>query len=501
MKLVPLNAVNPSTYNPRQARPERLDMIELSLRKLGFLLPIYADPNGEILSGHQRHHVATRMGLKEVPVAVVPEMSLDDRKAVNIAFNRGTNDLAAKDTPEAITAQLAAKRVHDLAAALPDKDVGSMYPCLRTEQVAVDALTKANSGRWVTYARNAARLLASKGIHMPVVATRDLKVVNGIGRVQFAAESGIAKLPVVFITDAEAQFSDAMLNLLSMDFDIHTRYRDLLRYNSFRRVRRARAELGLGFIFVAAPRTTAKSWDVTKPANREKWIRTHGDSVVDFGAGHLTETEILRSIGVYVSPFEPFRCGAGDQIDKAESLRVCRAFLQDVASGRKYTSIFISSVLNSVPFAEDRQQIAAITHALAGARTRLYAVASSIDHANYSQVRGTDNQNERRASECVFRLDYEPGITIGDFSAKPKVQKYHSEREFYDLFKPFWGKVNIKTGMNNVEAVCAEPQPVDPEKLRRAIEFEFDLPYPDGSRMGLVTEAKAAFGKRLQHSL
>lgn len=55
MKLVNINDIAPSTYNPRVADPARLDLIELSLRKLGFLLPLYATPDGEIISGHQRH--------------------------------------------------------------------------------------------------------------------------------------------------------------------------------------------------------------------------------------------------------------------------------------------------------------------------------------------------------------------------------------------------------------------------------------------------------------
>lgn len=58
VELLPLGAVNPSTYNPRVADPARLDLIELSLKKLGFLLPIFADPAGEIVSGHQRHPAA-----------------------------------------------------------------------------------------------------------------------------------------------------------------------------------------------------------------------------------------------------------------------------------------------------------------------------------------------------------------------------------------------------------------------------------------------------------
>lgn len=93
MKLVDINKIKPSTYNPRTADSERLNIIELSLKKLGFVLPLYASPNGEIISGHQRHYVAERMGFKKVPVEFIKEnMDLDARKNVNILFNKGTND-------------------------------------------------------------------------------------------------------------------------------------------------------------------------------------------------------------------------------------------------------------------------------------------------------------------------------------------------------------------------------------------------------------------------
>ena len=42
IKLEDIEAIQPSTYNPRSADPKRLDLIELSLRKLGFLAPIFA---------------------------------------------------------------------------------------------------------------------------------------------------------------------------------------------------------------------------------------------------------------------------------------------------------------------------------------------------------------------------------------------------------------------------------------------------------------------------
>ena len=38
---------------------------------------------------------------------------------------------------------------------------------------------------------------------------------------------------------------------------------------------------------------------------------------------------------------------------------------------------------------------------------------------------------------------------------------------------------------------------LDLEKLGEALEFEFNLPYPDGTTMGLSERARQAFEKRL----
>lgn len=501
VKLVDLDKVNPSTYNPRKADPQRLDILELSLRKLGFLLPIFCSKNGEILSGHQRHHVSERMGLTKIPCDYTDEMSLADRKAINIAFNRGTNDLGAADTPVNMTEALARINLESAASKVPDKDPNSkdFYRCLHARVVPVSKLTEINTGRWVNYARNMARLLYGKKIKMPIVCTPDNKVVNGIGRLQYAAEKNWKTIEVVYISYDEADLSHAMLNMLSMDFDIHNRYEDLLRYNSFRRARRSRSELGQGFLFTVAPSSRSKDFDVTKPENAKLWKRTHGRSVVDFGAGHLTETKILRSIGVSVAPFEPFRLGENNEINKTESVKIAREFIDTVKSGKKFTSVFISSVLNSVPFAGDRQKIACLCAALCGDNTRLYACASSATGStSLKMTQGMDALAERQSTYATFSLDYEGGITIGDFQEKPKVQKYHTPTEFYSLFKRYFKTVNVVDKLNNVRAVCMTPdRDAILEDLREAIEFEFNLPYPDDSRMGLVDEAIEAYSKRL----
>ncbi len=499
----PLDAIRPSAYNPRHSDPRRLDVIELSLRKLGFLAPIFADADGEILSGHQRHMVASRMGATTVPVARTKAMPLNQRKAINIVFNRATNDFDFHSTPGRVTRELDSLDLDALAAAIPDKEVDSpgFLRCLTPAEVPVKDLCRINAGRWVQYARNVASTLYRVGILMPIVAREDGLVINGIGRLEMLAEKGADFAPVVYVTEAEAEFARAMMNLLSMDFDVHTRYADLLRYNSFRRARRVREELGNGFIFAVHGAKTCHTFDINNPRQHAAWIKEHGACILDFGAGHLTETFLLRQAGIDCTPFEPYRLAGGSDINRQESIDLTRAFLAEVAAGKDWTSIFISSVLNSVPFAGDREKIATICAALCRPFTKVYACASSATETGWRQVQGKAFMNESNAGNICFRLDYEPGIRLGDFQDKPKVQKYHTEKEFHALFIGLFRSVKVAEMSNNITAICSSARAVDIARLREALEFEFDLPYPDGSRMGLVAEAKAAFGRRLGEEL
>lgn len=105
------------------------------------------------------------------------------------------------------------------------------FRCAYPSKVSVAKLCRINSGRWIQYAKSIARTLRKAGIIMPIVCTPDGKVINGIGRLEMLAELKAATCDVVYISEDEAKFADAMMNLLTMEFDIHTRYADLLRYN------------------------------------------------------------------------------------------------------------------------------------------------------------------------------------------------------------------------------------------------------------------------------
>jgi len=493
MNLVDIDTLKPASYNPRSVDPARLELVKLSLEKLGWLLPCYITKDGTILSGHQRSHVAKELGYSKIPVVILPDMDINRCKAVNVLFNRSTNDFQLDAIPVNLKAELLKNDPVEMAKELESKT--DYFPCMTGRTEAIAPLVKINSGRWNQYACAIAKSLYQYDIIMPIIADETGVIINGIGRLQMAAEKKIENMLVIRLPRPQARFAEAMLNQLSMDFCIEEKYADLLRFNSFRRLRRTRSELGRGFVFGVIGNKPAYEFDIDNPAHMKKWMSVHGTRVIDFGAGHLTETEMLRAKGIRVTSFEPFHVDDQEQIDKAKSIHICREFLRDIASGTRYDSIFISSVLNSVPFLQDRKHIVKILAACATKNTKVYAVASSENQADFA-IMTKKFLNAKAQTATKMLASYEENVTIGEIQTAPKVQKYHNPRMFYDLFKTAFQSVQAgyDTGVN-VYSISANPLPLT--GLREALQFEFDLPYPDGSRMDLVNEAITAFETRL----
>ena len=505
IKLVPIGAVRASEYNPRRNDEKRLALTELSLRKLGFLLPIYVDEDGEILSGHQRHLVAARIGFPEIPVEYVSGKELGERKAVNVLFNRATNDLQKQDTCAIIKRRLYEMDIEAMIGTLPDIEPGSResYPCVYgLRRMDTVKLAKLNHRSFDTHIKQLAKSLERRvGSTMPIVIGQAENVINGIGRLQVAAEAGRKIVPCVTVSREQEDFASSMLNLLSMDFDMESTYADDLRYNSFMRERTTRetdaegnAALGDGFFKGVFPNNRGRDFCKLEGTALETWRRYYGASVVDFGAGKLNNTRTLRKAGIHVSAFEPYFVTVGDKIHKEKSLEIANQFLDEVEAGTQYSAVFISSVFNSVPFMADRKQIAVIAAALCAPDGMVVCWCQS-DKA--PQFINTKKKFLAAEKVLTFDLDYEPNTILGDISHHPKVQKGHTEAEMREIFAPCFGRVKRLEFITKFWYMEAAEPKVDTAALAAALDFEFELPYPDGSSMGLSTRARAAFEHRL----
>ena len=93
IRLVPIEKINPSPYNPRvdlsPADPE-YQHIKHSIESFGYLDPIvWNERTGNIVSGHQRFKILVDSGLTEVECRVV-DFDEEREKACNLAMNKAT---------------------------------------------------------------------------------------------------------------------------------------------------------------------------------------------------------------------------------------------------------------------------------------------------------------------------------------------------------------------------------------------------------------------------
>lgn len=385
IELVPVSALRPALYNPREADAERLDLVKLSLRKLGFLLPLVATPDGEILSGHQRHAVAVDIGVSRVPVlrVDVPEAR---RRGLNILFNRATNDIPLQDTEQDMETALRGADVRSLADTLPDipLDSPAFFPCMAAEMREVLPLARQNVPHFVRHAANVGRMLARLGVHLPIVVTPDGSVINGVGRLEAAARKGRKEIAVVTLDTSRAELARAMLNLLSMDFRFSGDSADFLRYGAFRRDWLRRTFLGRAFVLPVYRHKRLSDVRLDEKF-MAKWKAACGDSVLDFGSGQGDEARMLRDAGIRVTEFEPYPA-CNNVVNREQGRASAMGFLSAVRAGTPFSAIFVSSVLNSVPFPEDREHILRIVAALCGPETLVCAAARGTKSSAWGWV-------------------------------------------------------------------------------------------------------------------
>ena len=233
------------------------------------------------------------------------------------------------------------------------------------------------------------------------------------------------------------------------------------------------------------------SWDVKRPENARIWIRQYGGRILDFGAGRDKSSQALRSIGVVVDLFEPFVV-EGRRMEllpqREWAIPGVERFLEAVRS-RQWTSIFLNGVLQAIPFDADRQKVITILAALAGPGTTVYS-ESVAPRKTMLEI-----MKQSTGFLGVQELD-DSGVKTTVKTYTYKTQSCLTDRDFARLFVAGFEDVKIKDSGGLIDVIARNPRPVDPDALRDALEFEFDLPYPNGERMGLVPDALEAFGER-----
>lgn len=84
----PMDKLIPYARNSRTHNDEQVAQIMASIKEFGFTNPILIGSDNVIIAGHGRLLAAQRLGMTEVPVIVLPDLTETQRRALVIADNR-----------------------------------------------------------------------------------------------------------------------------------------------------------------------------------------------------------------------------------------------------------------------------------------------------------------------------------------------------------------------------------------------------------------------------
>ena len=79
---------SPTANNARTHSPRQIKQIARSIERFGFVNPVLADANGQIIAGHGRVEAAKQLGLTSVPVLRIEHLSPAEIRAYTLADNR-----------------------------------------------------------------------------------------------------------------------------------------------------------------------------------------------------------------------------------------------------------------------------------------------------------------------------------------------------------------------------------------------------------------------------
>lgn len=355
-----------------------------------------------------------------------------------------------------------------------------------------------------TNLREAGYSLIAAGIHMPMVCT-PTRLLNGKGRVYGFAHKNYDEVPVVMIPETHGDYAYMALNFLAMDFDIQSHFRDELRFNAFRRKSVQNQIIGLSrtypyFVYGRVISNTALKYALLEGKTnqdlmllptatddaRRKFKDTYGETIFDMGGGTLHDSRMMAEAGFDMVPFEPYYCPPGESHVSPEASRELNAGMLERLAGLKgagMDSIISSFVLNSVPHHRDRMAYLTILAAMCKIKTTVFIGTQSVKTL---QSEGLSAHLRLNAAE--------PNVTLGNDTRFFKAQKFYYPEELERMLKFFWAEVEVKSVESNLFAKCRYARRPNPDLLRESLELEFNLPYKDGSTMGLAERAKQVFG-------
>lgn len=422
-KIIDINNIKPADYNPRKIKPDQFVKLQESIKQLGCVIPVLVNTqNNIIIAGHQRVKAMQALGIKQVPVYFVKNVSKYDEARFN-QFHNGIDigedgngkapivkGFVEVDNTEFILKNSNASRVKSICRLL--NRYGNVLSCV------------VNDGK-IVYGGNYVKACQLLNITVNTYGLTGKQSANA------------------FLHEDYGEFCYDNLKR-------QTYVQGLAQMNRLRGKRKFKSRLYEKLVI---------------PYIRNNNIST----LLDFGAGKAAYAKLLN-----VSYLE-FYQHRGDKLLVGNGNKMIDSLIEDIQANGRYQVVVCDSVINST---DSMQAEMAVLKCL-----NIFSQGDVfISGRNMSFVQGLMNGeiDTSRTNRNVF-IDSN-GFTASFRKGHWYYQHFHTKKTFVDeIKKAGFEIVQYVSGDSSFQAHIKKVRELSLEEAKKAIDFEFNLPLPNGN--------------------
>lgn len=449
-----INKLAPADYNPRKLEQDKFIKLQESLKKFGIIKPLIVNGDNNILTaGHQRTRAIKAVGIKTAPVIKICGIKLQDE----IKFNLFHNSIETNKSKVKIT-----------SLSLP---VG--YCIISHENI---SFARNDNGSVV---KEIGKLIMRYGEWGSIVADQDGNVILNS---DYAVAAKQLKTDVIcYVIENEKR--DDLLKYLSIEYGEYNY--DSLGIKSYNQLycqmnrltggkRELRSSLYENYVLPAI----------------EKPLR-----MLDFGAGKCAYAELLQHKGFNILPYEPNFQGKNNNIDIRKVVRMIKEIEKDVATNGLYDVVVLDSVLNSVVNDEVENYVVAVCNSFLKNNGKLFVGTRNLGSVE-SKKNLKKTNTKGRTLEFLDKNNFSATFRSGCWT----MQHFHSLTTLKNLLEKYFEKVEefgTSTG-SNIYAIAQYPKRLQIEYVKKALEFELNMEYPNNFKHNKHKELKRLIIKAIQ---
>ena len=458
----PTANLRPASYNPRAIAPDALEALKSSIDGIGFCKPIIVTKDSLIIAGHQRTKAARALGILAVPAWVLDSVNQSDEVKFNQLHN-GT-DLDDIDRPVRVP---------------PSVELGfTMVPPADVEGDlrATGAMIRKEIGN----------LIIAYGNWGGAVANESGMVLSSPQYVLACKLLGI-EARVFYVPDDKADLATSFFKKQYGEFsyDHLEKHTYIQTYAQPFRLRDVRKDGVQGRLAEGQPWIMSHLYRLVLP-NLDKHPR-----ILDFGCGQADYLKKLRKEGRRVYGIE-FFFRKGAHIDPKMVHALIDEACNDMEQNGLFDAVVCDSVVNSVDSVQAEADVMACLNAFCKPGGTIY-FSGRLKKWLITNLKA---RKDTRKQTNIYFPD-KNGLTATFRKGSWFYQKFHDREDsaplalkyinpnptelFYEEDGHSWRWYGVKT----VE------RPL--EEIEGAIGREFNLPWPEGQRVGKVERALAAW--------